>query len=50
VRSLGPLGDKETENEVLLIEHDVPHSNFSEEVLSFLPKLPWNTTEQVRKV
>jgi exosome complex exonuclease DIS3/RRP44 len=49
VRSLGPLGDKDTENEVLLIEHDVPHSKFSEEVLSFLPKLPWNITEQVSK-
>jgi len=47
VRSLGPLGDKETENEVLLIEHDVPHSKFSEEVLSFLPKMPWTISEQV---
>jgi len=47
VRSLGPLGDKETENEVLLIEHDVPHSKFSEEVLSCLPKLPWIISEQV---
>lgn len=44
VRALGPLGDKDTENEVLLIEHDVPHSKFSEEVLSFLPKLPWSIT------
>ena len=25
VRKLGPIGDKETENEVLLLEHDVPH-------------------------
>lgn len=47
VRSLGPLGDKDTENEVLMIEHDVPHSKFSEEVLSFLPKMPWTITEQV---
>lgn len=47
VRALGPLGDKATENEVLLIEHDVPHSKFSEEVLSFLPKLPWVITEKV---
>lgn len=46
MRSLGPLGDKETENEVLLIEHDVPHSNFSEEVLSFLPKMPWIISEE----
>lgn len=41
VRALGPLGHKATENEVLLLEHDVPHSKFSDEVLSFLPKLPW---------
>lgn len=47
VRALGPLGDKDTENEVLLIEHDVPHSKFSEEVLSCLPKLPWIISPQV---
>lgn len=47
VRALGPLGDKETENEVLLIEHDVPHSKFSQEVLNCLPSLPWIITEQV---
>ena len=47
VRILGPLGDKETENEVLLIEHDVPHSKFSQEVLNCLPSLPWIITEQV---
>ncbi|KAG4065176.1 hypothetical protein HA402_007573 [Bradysia odoriphaga] len=46
VRALGPLGDKATENEVLLLEHDVPHSKFSEEVLSFLPKLPWTITDE----
>lgn len=47
VRALGQLGDKETENEVLLLEHDVPHSKFSKEVLSFLPKLPWTITDEV---
>ncbi|KAL7049702.1 hypothetical protein ACKWTF_003826 [Chironomus riparius] len=46
VRILGPLGDKETENEVLLIEHDVPHSKFSQEVLNCLPSLPWIISEQ----
>ncbi|BFZ19682.1 hypothetical protein BsWGS_22722 [Bradybaena similaris] len=45
VRCLGEVGDKDTENEVLLLEHDVPHSNFSESVLSFLPKMPWTITE-----
>lgn len=47
VRALGPIGDKATENEVLLLEHDVPHSRFSDAVLSFLPKLPWIITEAV---
>ena len=44
VRSLGPIGDKETENEVLLLEHDIPHSAFSEAVLDCLPELPWIIT------
>ena len=47
MRKLGTIGDKETENEVLLLEHDVPHSKFSETVLSFLPKMPWTITEEV---
>lgn len=41
VRRLGEIGDKDTENEVLLLEHDIPHSVFSEAVLRCLPKLPW---------
>lgn len=50
IRILGPLGDKDTENEVLLIEHDVPHSKFSQEVLNCLPGIPWIITEQVSSV
>ncbi|GCC23931.1 exosome complex exonuclease RRP44 [Chiloscyllium punctatum] len=46
VRSLGNAGDKETETEVLLLEHDVPHQPFSQAVLSFLPKMPWVITEE----
>ncbi len=45
VRELGSIGDKETENEVLLIEHDVPHQSFSTSVLGDLPSLPWTITE-----
>nr|XP_040228737.2 exosome complex exonuclease RRP44 [Anopheles coluzzii] len=44
VRALGPIGSKETENEVILLEHDVPHSRFSEDVLACLPELPWTIT------
>ena len=47
VRKLGNVGDKDTENEVLLLEHDVPHSKFSEAVLACLPKLPWIITDEV---
>ncbi|KAH3778706.1 exosome complex exonuclease RRP44-like isoform X1 [Dreissena polymorpha] len=46
VRKLGNIGDKDTENEVLLLEHDVPHCSFSEQVLSFLPKMPWTITDE----
>uniref|UniRef100_A0A3Q3E6N2 Protein DIS3 homolog n=1 Tax=Hippocampus comes TaxID=109280 RepID=A0A3Q3E6N2_HIPCM len=42
VRTLGVAGEKETEEEVLLLEHDVPHQAFSQAVLSFLPKMPWS--------
>jgi exosome complex exonuclease DIS3/RRP44 len=48
VRKLGEIGDKDTENEVLLLEHDVPHSDFSEAVKSFLPKLPWVISDEER--
>ncbi|XP_014254617.1 exosome complex exonuclease RRP44 [Cimex lectularius] len=37
VRALGPIGSKEAENEVLLLEHDIPCANFSEAVLADLP-------------
>lgn len=47
MRALGKIGLQTTENEVILLEHDVPHSRFSEEVLSCLPKLPWLITEDV---
>ncbi|XP_003963807.2 exosome complex exonuclease RRP44 [Takifugu rubripes] len=46
VRSLGKAGEKDTEQEVLLLEHDVPHQPFSQAVLSFLPKMPWAITPE----
>lgn len=48
-KNLGEVGDKETETEVLLLEHDVPHQPFSQAVLSFLPKMPWSITEKDMK-
>ncbi|GAB1299143.1 Exosome complex exonuclease RRP44 [Apodemus speciosus] len=46
VKNLGDVGEKETETEVLLLEHDVPHQPFSQAVLSFLPKMPWSITAE----
>lgn len=46
VKSLGAAGDKETETEVLLLEHDVPHQPFSQTVLSFLPNMPWSISPE----
>ncbi|XP_050293944.1 exosome complex exonuclease RRP44 [Anthonomus grandis grandis] len=49
VRALGRIGSQDTENEVVLLEHDVPHSQFSEDVLACLPQLPWVITEEDEK-
>jgi len=48
MRTLGDIGDKDTENEVLLLEHDIPHAKFSAEVLACLPQMPWTVSEEVR--
>ncbi|KAL9693559.1 hypothetical protein quinque_012844 [Culex quinquefasciatus] len=49
VRALGGIGEKDTENEVILLEHDVPHGSFSEEIKSQLPKLPWTVEPEEYK-
>ncbi|ETE62138.1 Exosome complex exonuclease RRP44, partial [Ophiophagus hannah] len=49
VKNLGEAGDKETETEVLLLEHDVPHQPFSQAVLSFLPQMPWSISDEDMK-
>ncbi|XP_062515384.1 exosome complex exonuclease RRP44-like isoform X2 [Corticium candelabrum] len=49
VRVLGDVGDKETENEVLLLEHDVPHQPFPQIVLSDLPAVPWIISDEEAK-
>ncbi|KAK7024218.1 exosome catalytic subunit dis3 [Halocaridina rubra] len=46
VRVIGTIGDKDAENEVILLEHDCPHTKFSEAVLNCLPKMPWTITEK----
>uniref|UniRef100_A0A131YT94 Exosome complex exonuclease RRP44 n=1 Tax=Rhipicephalus appendiculatus TaxID=34631 RepID=A0A131YT94_RHIAP len=52
VRALGEIGDRATENQVLLLEHDIPHQCFSRAVLDCLPSMPWTIgpkEEQGRK-
>lgn len=50
VRALGNIGDKETENEVLLLENDVPHSEFSAAVMKCLPSENWEIPQdEIRK-
>ncbi|GIY42961.1 exosome complex exonuclease RRP44 [Caerostris darwini] len=46
VKCLGEVGEKETENQVLLLEHDIPHLPFSKAVLDCLPELPWIITDK----
>jgi exosome complex exonuclease DIS3/RRP44 len=48
VRTVGEVGDKQTETEVLLLEHDVPFAEFSPLVLSSLPEegTQWIVTEK----
>ncbi|KYQ92675.1 putative exoribonuclease [Tieghemostelium lacteum] len=38
VKDLGPLGDKETESKVLLLQFDIPHHPFGASVMKCLPK------------
>uniref|UniRef100_S4RRK4 DIS3 exosome endoribonuclease and 3'-5' exoribonuclease n=1 Tax=Petromyzon marinus TaxID=7757 RepID=S4RRK4_PETMA len=47
-RDTGDCGDKETETEVLLLEHDVPHQPFSQAVLACLPPPTFSITAEVR--
>ena len=49
VKCLGEIGDKETENQVLLIEHDVPNYPFPPMVLECLPELPWFISDEERR-
>jgi exosome complex exonuclease DIS3/RRP44 len=46
VRSLGEVGDKATETEVILLEHDIAHEPFSQKVIACLPPTDWTITEE----
>eukprot|EP01061_Rhynchopus_euleeides_P046657 TRINITY_DN895_c6_g1_i1.p1 TRINITY_DN895_c6_g1~~TRINITY_DN895_c6_g1_i1.p1 ORF type:complete len:1075 (+),score=463.79 TRINITY_DN895_c6_g1_i1:82-3306(+) len=45
VKVLGAVGDKDVEAEVILLENDVPHYDFSQAVLDCLPQGEWHVAE-----
>uniref|UniRef100_S4RYC5 CSD1 domain-containing protein n=1 Tax=Petromyzon marinus TaxID=7757 RepID=S4RYC5_PETMA len=45
-KGIPECGDKETETEVLLLEHDVPHQPFSQAVLACLPTPTFSITAE----
>ncbi|PON50039.1 PIN domain containing protein [Parasponia andersonii] len=44
VRTIGEIGDRDTETEVVLIENDINSRPFSSQVLACLPPLPWSVS------
>ncbi|XP_057964158.1 exosome complex exonuclease RRP44 homolog A [Malania oleifera] len=46
VRTVGQIGDRETESEVVLIENDINSRPFSSQVLACLPPLPWSVSSE----
>lgn len=50
VRTLGEVGDKAVETEVILIEHDIPSNAFSAKVLACLPPEDWAITPENSEV
>jgi exosome complex exonuclease DIS3/RRP44 len=42
VRSIGAIGDAESETEALLLQYEIPHHPFSPAVLECLPPSPWS--------
>ncbi|KAL1566673.1 Exosome complex exonuclease RRP44 A [Salvia divinorum] len=46
VRTIGEIGDRDTESEVVLIENDIDARPFSSQVLACLPPLPWSVSAE----
>ncbi|CAI9110453.1 OLC1v1010476C1 [Oldenlandia corymbosa var. corymbosa] len=46
VRTIGVIGDRDTETEVVLLENDVEFKPFSSQVLACLPPLPWSVSSE----
>eukprot|EP01012_Entosiphon_sulcatum_P020531 TRINITY_DN2546_c0_g1_i1.p1 TRINITY_DN2546_c0_g1~~TRINITY_DN2546_c0_g1_i1.p1 ORF type:complete len:987 (+),score=150.93 TRINITY_DN2546_c0_g1_i1:2424-5384(+) len=48
IKILGEVGDKDVEAEVVLLENDIPHYEFSKAVLDCLPPDDWKITDEER--
>lgn len=46
VRTIGIIGDRDTETEVVLLENDIDARPFSSQVLACLPPLPWSVSSE----
>eukprot|EP00808_Paulinella_micropora_P004562 g24295.t1 len=46
VRTLGPIGDRDTETQVVLMEHEVPHEPWTPAVLACLPPQDFAISEE----
>ncbi|PIA46664.1 hypothetical protein AQUCO_01500303v1 [Aquilegia coerulea] len=46
VRTIGEIGDRDTETKVVLIENDINSRPFSTQVLACLPPLPWSVSTE----
>lgn len=38
---IGEEGERATEDEVIMLEHEIPHGPFSDAVKACLPAMPW---------
>ncbi|KAH6797025.1 ribonuclease II family protein [Perilla frutescens var. hirtella] len=46
VKTIGEIGDRDTESEVVLIENDIDARPFSSQVLACLPPIPWSVSAE----
>ncbi|XP_057492555.1 exosome complex exonuclease RRP44 homolog A [Actinidia eriantha] len=46
VRTIGEIGDRDTESEVVLIENDIDNRPFASQILACLPPLPWSVSSE----
>eukprot|EP00127_Corallochytrium_limacisporum_P001283 Clim_evm8s49 gene=Clim_evmTU8s49 len=50
VKSLGKIGDRNTETTAILLENKVPHHKFNARILAELPPMPWIANQELEKV